>query len=291
MEDLDFAYQSESGQRLRVNLFRQRGNYALVMRLVHAHVRTLEELQLPAITEQLALERRGLILVTGATGSGKTTTLAALIEKLNINRPAHIITIEDPIEFIFTEKKATINQREIGSDAVSFASALRSALRQNPDVILVGELRDQATIETALMAAETGHLVMSTLHTLDAVETLPRILSVFPPHQHDAVRIMLSQVLKAVLSQRLVPRADKKGMVAAMEIMINNELIKEQIMTATDFRILKDAIKKGNESYGMQTFDQALFSLFNRQAITREEALAQCTNKGDFELMLRGISK
>ena len=291
LEDLDFAYQSESGQRFRVNLFRQRGAYAFVMRLIHAHVRTLEELQLPPIVEQLTMERRGLILVTGATGSGKTTTLAAMIEKINATRPAHIITIEDPIEFLFTEKKSTINQREIGIDTTSFSGALRSALRQNPDVILVGELRDQATIETALMAAETGHLVMSTLHTLDAVETIPRILSHFPPHQHDSIRIMLSQVVKAVLSQRLLPRADKKGMVAAMEIMVNNELIKEQILTATDFKILKDAISKGQESYGMQTFDQALFGLYSRQAITREEALGQCTNKGNFELALRGISK
>ena len=291
LEDLDFAYQSEAGHRFRVNLFRQRGTYAFVMRLVHGHVRTLEELLLPNILEQLAMTPRGLILVTGSTGSGKTTTLAAMIEKLNTTRPAHIITIEDPIEFLFTEKKSAICQREIGVDAPSFPAALRSALRQNPDVILVGELRDKDTIETALMAAETGHLVMSTLHTLDAVETVPRILSHFPPHQHGAIRIMLSQVLKAVLSQRLVARADKKGMIAAMEILINNELVREQILNASDFKQLKDAIKKGHEVYGMQTFDQALFGLYSRQAITRDEALAQCTNRSDFELLLRGVSK
>ncbi|RYZ51092.1 MAG: PilT/PilU family type 4a pilus ATPase, partial [Proteobacteria bacterium] len=199
LQDLDFAYTSALGGRFRVNLFRQKQGYAMVMRVINNHIRTMEELQLPKKLHSFAEEKRGLILVTGATGSGKSTTLASVIEKINSTKAAHILTIEDPIEFIFKEKKATINQREIGIDTESFPAALRSALRQNPDVILVGELRDKETTETALMAAETGHLVLSTLHTLDATESITRLMSYFPPHQHTSLRMMLSQTLKAIV--------------------------------------------------------------------------------------------
>jgi twitching motility protein PilT len=289
--DLDFSYQSATGHRFRVNLFRQKQSYAIVLRLISNHIRSIAELQLPPVIEELTQEKRGLILVTGATGSGKTTTLAAMLEKINVTRPAHIITIEDPVEFIFQEKKATINQREIGLDTPSFEAALRSALRQNPDIILVGELRDKETTETALQAAETGHLVFSTLHTLDAAESISRLLSYFPPHQHETTRAMLGQVLRAVLSQRLIGRADKKGMVAAVEVMLNKELVREQILLTKDFKTLKDAIKKGHETYGMQTFDQALLSLYRHGVITREEAIAQASNPSDVELAIRGVGR
>lgn len=288
--DLDFAYHSSAGYRFRVNLFRQKSAFGMVLRVINNHIRTLEELQLPPIISKLAEEKRGLILVTGATGSGKSTTLAAIIEKINTARSSHIITVEDPIEFMFKEKRSTINQREIGIDAASFESALRSALRQNPDVILVGELRDRETTETALMAAETGHLVMSTLHTMDAVESLTRLMTYFPPHQHKSLRVMLAQVLKAVISQRLIPRSDKRGMVAALEIMVMNELIKEEIQIAENFNALHDAIRDGQDNYGMQSFDQSLLSLFQRGIISEREAIRQASNPKDMELSLRGIS-
>lgn len=289
--DLDFAYHSQSGYRFRVNLFRQKSSFGMVLRVINNHIRTMEELQLPQIIGKLAEEKRGLILVTGATGSGKSTTLASMIEKINQTRASHIITIEDPIEFMFKEKRSTVNQREIGIDAQTFELALRSALRQNPDVILVGELRDKETTETALMAAETGHLVMSTLHTMDAVESLTRLLTYFPPHQHKSLRIMLSQVLKAVISQRLIPRSDKRGMVAALEIMVMNELIKEEIQMAENFNALHDSIRTGHETYGMQSFDQSLLALFQRGIISEKEAIRQASNPNDIELALRGVGR
>ena len=288
--DLDFAYTSSDGYRFRVNLFRQRQNYGMVLRVVNNHIRTMEELQLPKVMSGFAREQRGLILVTGATGSGKSTTLASVIEKINQSRAAHILTIEDPIEFVFKEKMSTVNQREIGIDTPDFASALRSALRQNPDVILVGELRDRETTETALMAAETGHLVLSTLHTMDAVESLTRLMSYFPPHQHDSLRIMLSQTLKYIVSQRLVPRKDRNGMVPAIEILTSNELVREEIQKGHDFKVLRDTIKKGRETYGMQTFDQSLLDLVKRGIVGEAEALEQATNRKDLEMALHGFS-
>lgn len=291
MQDLDFAYQTPSGLRFRVNLFRQRQHPALVMRVIHNHIRTVEELLLPHVVQQFATDKRGIILITGATGSGKSTTLASIIEKINTTRPAHVITIEDPIEVIFREKMATIQQREVGVDCESFGSALRSALRQNPDVILVGELRDKETIETALMAAETGHLVMGTLHTIDAVETMTRLLSYFPSEQHLALRSMLSQTLRAIVSQRLVARADQKGMVAAMEVLIGNERVREEIKTGESFLVFRDIIEQGGDVYGMQSFDQSLLDLFNRQLITIEEALQNATRPRDLELAAQGITQ
>ncbi len=289
LEDLDFAYASPMGNRFRVNLFRQKQNYAMILRVINNHIRTMEELQLPQVMHSFADERRGLILVTGATGSGKSTTLASIIEKINSNRASHILTIEDPIEFVFTEKRSTINQREIGVDAESFASALRSALRQNPDVILVGELRDRETTETALMAAETGHLVLSTLHTMDATESITRLLSYFPPHQHPSLKIMLSQTLKAIVSQRLVARKDNKGMVPAIEILVANELVKETIQKGEDFNLLKDAIRSNRNTYGMQSFDHSLLTLHNSGVITAAEALEHASNRKDLELALQGF--
>ena len=289
--DLDFAYTTSEGHRFRVNLFRQSQKYGLVLRVVNNHIRTMEELQLPTIMQEFPKLHRGLILVTGATGSGKSTTLASVIEKINSTRAAHIITIEDPIEFIFKEKKATINQREIGTDTIDFQSALRSALRQNPDVILVGELRDKETTETALMAAETGHLVLSTLHTMDAVESLTRLLSYFPPHQHDSLRIMLSQTINYIVSQRLIPKNDQKGLVPALEILAANELVREEIRKGDDFSVLKDAIKNSQESYGMQSFDQSLLFLVRKGVITEHTALKYATNRKDLELALRGFDQ
>ncbi|SMF30165.1 type IV pilus twitching motility protein PilT [Pseudobacteriovorax antillogorgiicola] len=289
--DLDFSYTTSEGNRFRVNLFRQMQKYGLVLRVINSHIRTMEELQLPSIMKEFPKLQRGLILVTGATGSGKSTTLASIIEKINTTRAAHIITIEDPIEFVFKEKKATINQREIGTDTLDFESALRSALRQNPDVILVGELRDRETTETALMAAETGHLVLSTLHTMDAVESLTRLLSYFPPHQHDSLRIMLSQTLNYIVSQRLIPKADQRGLVPAMEILASNELVREEIQKGEDFRILKDAIRNGKRSYGMQSFDQSLLFFVKKGIITEQTAIQHATNKKDLELALRGFGQ
>lgn len=289
--DADFAYQSESGHRFRVNLFRQRGQFALVLRIIANHIRTLEELQLPKILEDFTQEKRGIILVTGATGSGKSTTLAAMIEKINTSRASHIITIEDPIEFTFKEKSATIEQREIGTDTASFGDALRSALRQNPDVIFVGELRDRETTQTALMAAETGHLVLSTLHTTDAVETMTRLLSYFPVEQHTAMRLTLSQTLRAIVSQRLVIRADDSGMVPALEILIANELVREEIREGKNLKALKDALKRGLGTNGMQSFDQSLLSLVQRGHISHEEAVRQASNPKDLELALQGFGR
>ncbi|MBC7661946.1 MAG: PilT/PilU family type 4a pilus ATPase [Chitinophagaceae bacterium] len=290
LQDLDFAYTSALGGRFRVNLFRQKQGYAMVLRVINNHIRTMEELQLPKILHGFADEKRGLILVTGATGSGKSTTLASIIEKINTSKPAHILTIEDPIEFIFKEKKSTINQREIGIDTESFPAALRSALRQNPDVILVGELRDKETTETALMAAETGHLVLSTLHTLDATESITRLMSYFPPHQHASLRMMLSQTLKAIVSQRLVARIDGKGMVPALEILIANEVVKETILKADNFEVLKDTIRNSRNTYGMQSFDQSLLALYNNGVISADEALLNASKRKDLELAMQGFA-
>jgi twitching motility protein PilT len=287
--DCDFAYQAPNGNRFRVNLFKQRASFGLVFRIISTHVKSLEELQLPAILSRLTLEKRGLILVTGATGSGKSTTLAAMIQKVNEERAAHIITIEDPIEFSFRDARSTINQREVGQDTESFSIALRAALRQNPDIILVGELRDKETTETALMAAETGHLVLSTLHTSDAVESLTRILSFFPPHAHSNLRQVLANALLAVISQRLVRTADGKGMTAANEILISNANVKETILKTEDFGSLHKIIEEGQDTYGMLSFDHCLYELYHAGIITYEEALAQASRRDNLLLKIRGV--
>lgn len=287
--DADFGYQSSAGARFRVNLFRQRQTYGMVLRVIRSYIRSVEELQLPPIFQSLAAEKRGLILVTGATGSGKSTTLAALIQKINTLRASHIITIEDPIEFNFVDDKSTINQREIGTDTISFSSALRAALRQDPDVILVGELRDQETTQTALMAAETGHLVMSTLHTQDAVESLSRLLGYFEQHQRISVRQMLAQTLKAVISQRLVATLDGKGMVAAIEVMVANSSVRDILQNGSNFDGLYNVLRSSGDSHGMQTFDQSLLELYETGIISRTTLLAEATRREDIELALRGV--
>jgi twitching motility protein PilT len=289
--DVDLAYATTDGARYRVNVFQQRGNIGLVMRLIPPEVPPFEKLNLPQVVLDLANNQRGLVLVTGVTGSGKSTTLAAMVDSINARRACHIVTVEDPIEFAFKDKRSVINQREIGFDTLSFSKALRAALRQDPDVILVGEMRDLETIEIAMTAAETGHLVLSTLHTLDAVETVNRVLSVYPPHQQDQARLQLAGVLKGVMSQRLVPRADGKGMIPAVEVLVNTARVRELIADPKRTREIRDAIGTGREPYGMVTFDQSLMDLVHRKLVTYEEALAQATNTDDFALRYRGIGR
>jgi twitching motility protein PilT len=287
--EVDLAYGIPGLGRFRVNVFQQRGTIGIVFRVIPFGVKTIQQLHLPKVVEQISAEHRGLVLVTGTTGSGKSTTLAAMIEQINTERTSHIMTIEDPIEFLIRDRRSSVNQREIGVDTHTFSNALRAALRQDPDVILVGEMRDFETIETALTAAETGHLVMSTLHTLDATETINRIISVFPPYQQKQIRLQLSSILKAVISQRLVPRADGKGRVPALEIMISTARIRECIADKDRTKEINDAISKGFTTYGMQTFDQGLMQLVKQELITYEEALKHVTNPDDFALRFRGI--
>jgi twitching motility protein PilT len=287
--EVDMGYEVYGLGRFRVNVFQQRGKIRIALRIVPYQIKTLPELHLPPVLKDICLEQRGLILVTGTTGSGKSTTLASMIDIINGNRNCHIITVEDPIEFIHEDKKSIIDQREIGSDTSTFSSALRVALRQDPDVILVGEMRDFETIETALTAAETGHLVMSTLHTLNATETITRIISVFPPYHQKQVRLQLAAVLKGVISQRLVPRADGIGRVPAVEVLISTARVRECITEKDKTNEINDAIAKGQTAYGMQSFDQSLMFLMKEGLITYEEALKHCTNPDDFALRVKGI--
>jgi len=288
--EIDLAYGVSGVGRFRVNIFQQRGAVGIVLRVIPFKISSLEELNLPKSIEKVAMERRGLILVTGTTGSGKSTTLAAIIDYINSRRTAHILTIEDPIEYLIRDKRCIINQREIGVDTMTFGHALRAALRQDPDVILVGEMRDLETIETALTAAETGHLVMSTLHTLDATETISRIVSAFPPHHQKQIRMQLASVIRGIVSQRLVPRIDGKGRVPACEILISNSRIRELIEEEDRTKEIPTAIAQSFVSYGMQSFDQSLLGLLNQKLISYEEALRQCSNPDDFALRVKGIS-
>jgi twitching motility protein PilT len=288
--ELDLAYGVPGLGRFRVNVFQQRGTIGVVLRVIPFKISSIEQLMLPKVLEKIAGEQRGLILVTGTTGSGKSTTLAAMVDHINSNETCHIMTIEDPIEFLIRDKRSIVNQREVGVDTQSFGQALKSALRQDPDVILVGEMRDLETIETALTAAETGHLVLSTLHTLDATETIARIISAFPPHQQKQVRLQLGSVLRAVISQRLVPRADGKGRVAAIEVLVANGRVREMIEDKDRTKEIPTAIAQSFTTYGMQTFDQSLMSLLKQNHITYDEALRQSTNPDDFALRISGIS-
>jgi len=289
--EIDFAYELDTGSRFRVNVFKQRGHFGMVLRVIPNHVSSIEELRLPEVFNKFITYKQGLILVTGATGSGKSTTLAAMIQSLNGQKPVHVITIEDPIESVFQDQVATINQREVGIDTPNFSTALRAALRQNPDIILVGELRDKETIETTLMAAETGHLVLSTLHTHDAVDSLNRIMSYFEPHQHTMIKSQLATTLQAVVSQRLVPRADGRSLAPALEIMVVNQFIRECIMSeGSRFTDIHDAIKRGDASQGMQSFDQSLLQLANEGVITREHALRFASSPSDIRRLLDGVS-
>lgn len=287
--EIDIAYSAPGMGRFRLNVFQQRGTIGLVFRVVPTKILAVEELNLPPILERLVMEQRGLILVTGTTGCGKSTALTSMIDFINRNRTDNIITIEDPIEYLHRDRKSVVSQREVGTDTESFSVALRSALRQDPDVILVGEMRDFETISTALVAAETGHLVLSTLHTLDATETINRIVSVFPPYQQKQVRLQMAAVLKGIISMRLVPRADGQGRVPAVEIMIATQTIRECIVDPDKTRKIPDVIAAGLSQYGMQTFDQSLFGLYQKGLITYEEALRWCTNPEDFTLKVKGI--
>lgn len=289
--DVDLAYASQDGVRYRVNVFQQRGSVGMVMRLIPPDVPPFETLNLPPKVLDLAAEERGLVLVTGITGSGKSTTLAAMVDFINSRRAAHIVTIEDPVEYAFKDRRSVINQREVGFDTTSFSRALRAALRQDPDVVLVGEMRDIETTEIAMTAAETGHLVLSTLHTIDAVETVNRIISLYPPHQQSQARLQLLTVLKGVVSQRLVPRADGRGMIPAVEILVNTARVKELVADPKRTREIRDAIATGRDPYGMVSFDQSLTELVQRQIITYDEAVRNATNPDDFALYFRGFNK
>lgn len=287
--DIDLAHSVPGLGRFRCNAFLQRGTFGIVFRAIPFKIPTLEELLLPEIISKISLEERGLVLVTGTTGSGKSTTLAAMVDLINSTKTANIITIEDPIEFLHRDKRGLINQREIGTDTESFGKALRAALRQDPDVIMVGEMRDFETIQTAMTAAETGHMVFSTLHTLDATETVGRIISVFPPFQHKQVRMQLSSVMKGIISLRLVPRADGNGRVPAVEVMLGTATIKDCILDPEKTKNIRDVIAQGKVHYSMQTFDQSLFDLFKKKLITYDEALKWATNVDDFKLRVKGI--
>jgi twitching motility protein PilT len=287
--EIDLAYSVPGLGRFRVNIFQQRGTVGLVLRVIPSKILTVEELMMPPVLKTVADERRGLILVTGTTGSGKSTSLAAMIDYINTTRTEHIMTIEDPIEFLHRDKKSLVNQREVEVDTKSFSSALRSALRQDPDVILVGEMRDYETIETALNAAETGHLVLSTLHTLDATETINRIISVFPPHQQKQIRLQLAAVLKSAISMRLLPRADGTGRVPAVEVMRTTNYIRDAIENKDKTKMIHEAIAQGTSQYGMQTFDQSIYQLYKRDLITMEEALRRASNPDEFKLKIAGI--
>jgi len=288
--ELDLAYSIAGRSRFRVNVFYQRGTLAAAFRIIASKIKNIDDLFLPDVVKSIAEERRGLVLVTGATGSGKSSTLAAILDFINEHRQAHILTIEDPIEYVFRDKKSYINQRELGLDSPSFADALRAALRQDPDVIFVGEMRDRESIEMALMAAETGHLVLSTLHTLDAAETVNRIISTFDTHQQDQIRLLLSSVLRAVISQRMLTRSDGKGRIVAVEVLRHTKLIQSLVREPQRSHEISEAIAKGHASYGMQTFDQALMKLLKGHIITHEEAVNNATKPDNFNLRLGGIS-
>jgi twitching motility protein PilT len=283
--EADFSYQLEGVSRFRVNAFKQRGAVSIALRAIPFQVRTIDDLGLPEVVRRLAEEPRGIILLTGTTGSGKSTTLAAMIDHINSTRARHIVTMEDPIEYLHRDKLSIINQREVGSDTKTFAQAMRRVLRQDPDVILIGEMRDEETVRTALSAAETGHLVMSTLHTLDATETINRIIDFFPPHLQQQARVMLASTLKGAISQRLVPRIDREGRVAVSEVMVVTGRIQDLILNPEETGKISEVIAEG-DYYGMQTFDQALLGYVTEGIVSEEVALETASSPHDFKLML-----
>lgn len=287
--ELDVSYSVADLGRFRTNLFQQRGMVGATFRVIPLKIDTIDDLNLPPVIGRLAMESRGMVLVTGTAGSGKSTTLAAMLNHINDNRAGHIVTIEDPIEFLHQDNRCLVNQREVGIDTDSFAGALRSALRQDPDVILVGEMRDFETISIAIVAAETGHLVLSTLHTIDAAETINRIIAIFPPYQQKQVRLQLASVLRGVVSMRLIPKVDGTGRVPAVEVMIATATIRECIVDPDKTRKISEVIAAGTSEYGMQTFDQSLMGLYQRGLVSYEEALKWSSNPNDFALKVRGI--
>ena len=288
-KECDFAIGVPGIGRFRVTLYQQRGSLCFAMRAIPYQARTVPELNLPPVLEEIAMKPRGLVLVTGVTGSGKSTTLAAMIQHINQNRRANVITIEDPIEFLHRDLNSHINQREIGTDTATFGQALRRVLRQDPDVILIGEIRDLETLDTALKAADTGHLVFSTLHTTDATQTINRVLSFYPPHQQAEVRFSLASALAAVVSQRLVPRADKAGRIPACEILINTAAVRDNIRDMEKTLNIPDLIKEGTTQYGMQSFDQSLMLWYQQGVISYDMALFYSSNPSEFALRLSGI--
>jgi len=289
VSEVDIGYGVSGLGRFRANIFQQRGTVSIVLRVIPDMTKSAAQLGLPPVIDKITEEQRGLILVTGATGSGKSTTLAAMIDCINSTRSGHIVTIEDPIEFLHRDKMSFVTQREVDVDTRSFADALRGALRQDPDVILVGEMRDHETIETALTAAETGHLVLSTLHTLDATETITRIVSSFPSHQQRSVRIQLAGILKAVISMRLVRAAKGAGRVPAIEVLVSTATIRDHIINEEKTYLIREAIAAGTSQYAMQTFDQSLFHLLQSRLISQEEALHNATNPDEFKMRVSGI--
>ncbi|MFC2158181.1 type IV pilus twitching motility protein PilT [Acidobacteriota bacterium] len=287
--DVDLAYSLPGFGRFRGSIYYQRGTLAIVMRIIPMKNHSIRELLLPEVLERIALEPRGLVLVTGTTGSGKSTTLAAMIDHINMNRSVNVITIEDPIEFIHSDIKGTISQREVGSDVIDFSRGLRASLREDPDVILVGEMRDMETIETAMLAAETGHLVLSTLHTLDATETINRIVTVFAPYYQKQIRLQLASILKAVISMRLIPRKEGEGRVPAVEVMINTPYISDCIIHKEKSNQISEALRTGVSEYGMQSFDQSIYHLHNQGYISYEQGLQYSSSPNDFKLRVLGI--
>lgn len=288
--ELDLALSVSKMGRFRINFYRQRGTVGVAIRAVNTIIPSFEELNLPLVLKTLADHRRGLIILTGTTGSGKSTTLASMIDHINSTRAENILTIEDPIEYIHRNKKSIVSQREIGGDTESFVTALRHAFRQDPDVILVGEIRDLETMSIALTASDTGHLVFTTLHTLNAVETVNRIISFFPPHQHQQIRLLLGATLNAIVCQRLLPRCDGPGRVPAVEVLVNTGSVKEYIIDPLKTPLILELIESGAIQYGMQSFDQSIMDLYKKGMISYEEALLQATNPNDFELRVKGIT-
>lgn len=289
--EVDLSFGISGLGRFRVNIFQQRGTMRIVIRNIPYTVPSLDELNLPAVVKKIATLERGLVLVTGATGSGKSTTLAGIVDHINRSSNVHILTIEDPIEYLIRDRKSIITQREIGTDSTSYGRALRAALRQDPDVIFIGEMRDRETIETALVAAETGHLVLSTLHTLDAVETVNRIVAAFEVHQQDQIRMQLASVLKAVVSLRLGRRKDRSGFVPAVEILINNPHVRDMIEKRETGANIQKIIEEGSVGWGMQTFDQSLMDLVMRDMLSLEEALTISSSPEDFRIRYSGVRK
>lgn len=289
--ELDNSYFFEGKARFRINVCKDDGDTRIVMRLIPLTIKTIEELSLPPVLKKLCVLKNGLVLVTGPTGSGKSTSLAGLIDNINTNRPDHIITVEDPVEFLHQDKQAIVTQREIGHDTLSFANALRGALRQDPDVILIGEMRDAETVRTALASAETGHLVFSTLHTVDAVETLNRVIDFFEPHQQIQIRKQLASVLRGIVSQRILPLATGSGRCVAAEVLLGTRTVRDFIEKGKSFKDIVQLIEEGNDQYGMQTFDQAIFDLWKAERITAETALANATSAKDLKLRMQGMGR
>jgi len=289
-KEIDFAIGVQGLGRFRTNIFQQRGTLGMAFRAIPVDVPSLETLELPAVLDEISLLPRGMVLVTGITGSGKSTTLAAMIRRLNEQRAVNIVTIEDPIEFLHRDIKSMISQREVGADTLSFHDALRHVLRQDPDVIMLGEIRDRPSMETVLKAADTGHMVMSTLHTTDASQTINRIISFFPPHQHAEIRQVLANALKAIVSLRLIPRADKPGRVPAAEVLVNTATIGELIRKGDDLVTIPDHIAEGRVQYGMQTFDQSLLELYSKGWISYDWAMHYASNPSEFALRVSGVS-